>query len=283
MDRARSALLLLPATLLSAVVFLAPFAWLVTTSFRVQAPGSWLLADGFTTANYQRLAGDPFFAAVFLRTVLLSLAATALCLVIGLPIARLITRSGRLKGILIALMLMPLVCGALLPSLGMIHLLGTLGVVNQTLKGLGLIDSSLKILGSLAGVLFGLVQAFLPLMVLPLVNTLSRLPGDLELAAASLGAPRPAIWRRVLLPLAAPGIKAGCVLVFAACFTSFVTPQVIGQGKIAMFGTVAYQQAALVLDWPFASTLAVAALALLALGILLVRGGGRLARGRAAA
>lgn len=281
MTRTQTGLFLLPATLLSLVVFLAPFGWLVTTSFRTQAPHSWLLQEGLTLVNYRRLVDDPFFAVTFVRTVLLSLATTAICIVAGLPTARFIVKAGRLKGLLLALMLVPLVLGALLPSLGMLHLLGTLGVVNQTLRSFHLITSPIHFLGSIGGVLLGLVQAFLPLMVLPLVNALSRIPADLEPAAASLGASQARVWRRVLLPLAMPGIKAGSVLVFSAAFTSFVTPQILGQGKIAMFGTVAYQQAALVLDWPFASTLAVVALAVLALGALLGGAASRLAGRRA--
>lgn len=259
-------LFLLPAITLSGAGFLLPFAWLFAISFKVQGSGSLLLADGMTLANYRRLIEDGFFATALLRTLLLSFVATLLCLVIGLPVARLIAISGgRAKGLLVALLLMPLVCGALLPALGMFHLFGNLGVVNGTLRTLGLIDSPIHFLGSLGGLLIGLVQAFLPLMVLPLVNVLSRLPPDVEAAARSLGAGSPAVWRRILLPLAQPGIAAGATLVFSACFTSFVTPQVLGQGHIATFGTVAYQQAALVLDWPFASTLAVVALGVLGL------------------
>lgn len=261
---------LLPAVALSAVVFLAPFAWLIYASFKTQGAGSLLMAEGLTVKNYARLVADSYFAAAFVRTIGLSALTTLLTLVLGLPVARLIaTGSGRAKGLLLALMLVPLVCGALLPSLGMIHLLGPLGVVNGTLKLLGLTTSSIKFLGTTGGVVLGLVQAFLPLMVLPLVNTLSRLPRDVEHAASSLGASPLRVWRRVILPLAMPGIVAGAVLVFSATFTAFVTPQVLGQGKIATFGTVAYQQAALVLDWPFASTLAVVVLVAIGLALIL--------------
>ncbi|MDR3376786.1 MAG: ABC transporter permease [Ancalomicrobiaceae bacterium] len=256
--------LLLPALILSAGVFLAPFLWLASTSFRTQAAGSLLLAEGVSLDNYIRLFADPYFVEVLIRTLAYSLATTLASVLIALPVARFIAvRAGRLKGFLLALMLVPLVSGALLPSLGMLHLMGPLGVVNGIARMLGL--PPVKLLGTSAGILIGLVQSFLPLMVLPLVNTLSRLPSDLEQAAASLGAPAIAIWRRVILPLAMPGLVAGSVLVFCASFTSFVTPQILGQGHIAMFGTVAYQQAGQVLDWPFASALAVVALAMIGL------------------
>lgn len=266
----RTILLLTPATLLSGIVFLLPFAWLVATSFRAQETGSLLLKGGVTTANYVRLASDPFFVSVLARTFGYSVATTVLTLVIALPLARLIaTGSGRLKGLLLALILVPLVSGALLPTLGMIHLLGPLGVLNGTLRALGLVSAPVRLLGTPAGVLVGLVQAFLPLMVLPLVNTLSRLPRDVEAAAASLGASPAWVWRRIVLPLSLPGIKAGALLVFCAAFTAFVTPQILGQGKVATFGTVTFQQASLVLDWPFASALAVATLGVLGLVALL--------------
>lgn len=271
--------LLLPAFALSALVFLAPFVWLAGTSFRVQAEGSLLLSDGVSLSNYRRLFADPFFLEVLLRTLLYSVGTTMISLLIALPVARfLVTRAGRMKGILLALMLVPLVSGALLPSLGMLHLMGPLGVVNGAARLLGL--PTVKLLGTPTGILIGLVQSFLPLMVLPLVNTFARLPTDLEQAAASLGAPALAVWRRVILPLAMPGIVAGAVLVFCAAFTSFVTPQILGQGHIATFGTVAYQQAGQVLDWPFASALAVLALVMIGLLQAAVSIGSRLARRR---
>ncbi|WP_172891550.1 ABC transporter permease [Cohaesibacter sp. ES.047] len=263
-------MLLLPALLLSGVVFLLPFLWLLVTSFREQGDGSLLMAAGFSLANYGRLLSDSYFAEIFLRTLLLSALATLLCLVIALPVARQIALSaGRAKGILLAIILVPLVSGALLPTLGMLHLLGPLGVVNSLLKQMGLISSSVKFLGTTTGVTIGLVQAFLPLMLLPLVNALSHLPRDVEASARTLGAPTRTIWRRIILPLIAPGIVAGSVLVFAASLTSFVTPQILGQGKIATFGTMAYQQASLVLDWPFASAIAVVMLLILSLGLVI--------------
>ncbi len=266
----RAFMLLLPALLLSGVVFLLPFLWLLVTSFREQGDGSLLITAGFSLANYARLLSDSYFAEIFLRTLLLSALATFLCLVIALPVARQIALSaGRAKGILLALILVPLVSGALLPTLGMLHLFGPLGVVNSLLKQMGLISSSVKFLGTTTGVTIGLVQAFLPLMLLPLINALSHLPRDVEAAAKTLGAPSFTIWRWIILPLIAPGIVAGSALVFAASLTSFVTPQILGQGKIATFGTMAYQQASLVLDWPFASAIAVVMLLILSLGLVI--------------
>ncbi|MBO9101191.1 MULTISPECIES: ABC transporter permease [Rhizobium] len=259
-------LLLAPATLLIGCVFLVPFILLLVMGFWTQKPGSLLLDTQFTLINYQRIFGDNLYLRGLLTTLWLSAATTLICLAIALPVAYfMVKKAGRARGLLMALMLIPLVSGALLPTLGLVNLLSTLGVVNGALKALGLIDKSISFLGNSTGILIGLVQSFLPLAVLPLVTVLDRLPADYEDAAMSLGASRRNVWRRVLLPLSMPGLLAGGLLVFCAALTSFVTPQILGQGKVATFATMAFQQASLVLDWPFASALAVVMLAILAL------------------
>jgi putative spermidine/putrescine transport system permease protein len=275
--RARTAALLLaPAALLSVGMFLAPFALVLLSGFWSQRPGSWIVDDAFTLVNYQRLLDDPYFARVLVRTFRLSAVATVICLLLGFPLARWIaTATGQRRGLLIVLILLPVVCGALLQTLGLVNLLGGTGLLNGALRGAGLIAAPIHLLGTQTGVVVGLVQAFLPLMVLPLLTVLGRIPAELEAAAATLGATGFATARRIVIPLALPGIAAGCVLVFAACLTSFVTPQILGQGHVQMFGTLVYQQAALVLNWPFASALAVLMLACLGLVALLAWAAGR--------
>jgi putative spermidine/putrescine transport system permease protein len=263
-------------------VFLLPFALLVVTGFWSQRPGSWLIDPTFTLKNYARIATDPYFITAFLRTIWLSVVTTVICLLLGFPVARWIASGRPGRSLMAIVMLLPLVAGALLQTLGLVNLLSLLGVVNGALKALGLIDGSIHFLGTQIGILIGLVQAFLPLMVLPLATVLAKMPAELEQSAMSLGAPRFEVWRRIILPLSLPGILAGSVLVFCATLTSFVTPQVLGQGKIPTFATIAYQQAALVLDWPFASALAVALLAILAVALAVFAGLQRLVRHRLA-
>lgn len=278
MPRLAAILPLAPACLLIGVVFLLPFAMVAVTSFWGQAPGSWLVDEAFTTRNFGRILGDPYFVLVIGRTLRIGVEAVAICLLLGLPVASVIVRArGQARGLLLVAMLLPMVCGALVQTLGMLNLFGLAGVVNGALKQLGLIDRSVHFLGNETGVLLGLVQAFLPLMVLPLVTVLARIPPDLAAAAASLGASRLRVLHRIVLPLAGPGIAAGAILVFSASVTSFVTPQILGQGHVQMFGPLVYQQAALVLDWPFASALCVTMLLALALVAALLGGAVRLA------
>lgn len=264
---------------LVASVFLAPFLLLLAMSFWSQPDGTLLVDPTPTLENYARIFSDGYYLRGLGRTLWLSLATVALSLILGFPVAFwIVRRSGRLRRLVMAVMLLPIVCGALLPTLGLVNLLSPLGIVNGTLKSLGLIERSIPLLGTQTGILIGLVQAFLPMMVLPLVAVLDRLPQSYEEAAMSLGARPAQVWRRVVLPLAAPGVLAGSVLVFCASLTSFVTPQILGQGKIATFAAMTWQQASLVLDWPFASALAMVMLGLMAglggLVLVLRRGAG---------
>jgi len=225
-----------------------------------------------TLKNYERIFSDAYYLRGLSRTLWLSTATVALSLILGFPVAFwIVRRAGRLRRLVTALMLLPMVCGALLPTLGLVNLLAPLGIINGTLKELGLIDKAIPLLGTQTGILIGLVQAFLPLMVLPLIAVLDRLPHSLEEAAMSLGARPVQVWWRIVLPLAAPGVLAGSVLVFCAALTSFVTPQILGQGKIATFAAMTWQQASLVLDWPFAAALAMVMLGLMVgLGALML-------------
>ena len=265
-----TAMLVGPAAALMFGVFVLPFLFLLVLSFWSQVPGSLQFDTHFTVLNYARIFGDSYYLGGLWTTLWLSGLVTVICLILAMPLARwIVLRAGPAKGLLIGLSILPLVCGALLPTLGLVNLLSPLGFINGALKSLGLIQSSLPLLGNITGVAIGLVQAFLPLMILPLITTMERLPQDYEKAAMSLGARRLVVWQRIILPLLLPGIVAGSLLVFCASLTAFVTPQVLGQGKVVTFASLAYQQAALVLDWPFASALAIVMLIFLGLAGML--------------
>lgn len=265
-----TAMLVAPAACLMFGVFVLPFLYLLVLSFWSQTPGSLRMDTNLTLANYARIVGDSYYLGGLWTTLWLSALVTLICLILALPLARwIVLHAGRAKGLLIGLSILPLVCGALLPTLGLVNLLSPLGFINGGLKAMGLIQTSLPLLGNITGVTIGLVQAFLPLMLLPLITTIERIPADYEKAAMSLGARRTVVWRRVLLPLMMPGIVAGSLLVFCASLTAFVTPQILGQGKVVTFASLAYQQAALVLDWPFASALAMVMLLFLLLACVL--------------
>lgn len=257
-DRLAPYLLSLPIALLLGTIFMVPFLFLVIFSFWRFVPGSLIPERVFSIENYAKLFLDPYYSDVFFRTLRISVLATVVCAVAGFPVARtLSSMRSKWKGLLLALLLLPLVGGVMVQTMGWVALLLRYGALNGFLRTVGIISQPINFLGGEFAVVIGLVQGFLPFMVLPLITILTRLDPSMEEAASMLGANRLRTFFEVVLPLSSGGLTVGCLLVFTASLASFVTPSVLGQGKIQVFGTLAYQQAILVLNWPFASALAV--------------------------
>lgn len=256
---------LAPSALVMLLLVAAPMAVVLSYSFLTRgAYGGveWPL----TLENWRRLA-DPLYLNILARTVALAAAATALCLVLGFPLALFISRAGARKNLYLYLVILPFWTSFLVRTYAWMFLLRETGVINTVLMSLGLIDEPLGMLYTPGAVLVGLVYGHLPFMVLPLYAALERMDRSLLEAAADLGA-RP--WQavlRVLLPLAAPGIRAGCVLVFIPCLGAYLTPDLLGGSKTVMAGNVIQNQFTLARDWPFGSA---AALALMAIVLTLL-------------
>ncbi|MGQ9633901.1 MAG: ABC transporter permease [Bryobacteraceae bacterium] len=256
---------LAPSALVMLLLVAVPMAVVLSYSFLTRgAYGGveWPL----TLENWRRLA-DPLYLHILARTVALAAAATALCLMLGFPLALFISRAGARKNLYLYLVILPFWTSFLVKTYAWMFLLRETGVINAALMGLGLIREPLGMLYTPGAVLVGLVYGHLPFMVLPLYAALERMDRSLLEAAADLGA-RP--WQaalRVLVPLAAPGIRAGCVLVFIPCLGAYLTPDLLGGSKTVMAGNVIQNQFTLARDWPFGSA---AALALMAIVLTLL-------------
>lgn len=250
-------LLLLPATLIIGVIFLAPFVLLALQSFWTYL-SSFVSEPTFTLANYQKLFADTYYFQVYGRTIRLSLISTGITLILAYPLARFISRlpTGK-KGFLLSLVALPMIGGAMIQTMGWMTMMMRYGLINALLVGTGLVEKPITFLGSELGVVIGLIQSFIPLMVLPLVASLGAIDESLEDAAKSLGANSIRTFFSVVFPLSLPGAAAGTILVLMVNLTMFVTPSILGQNKIHVFGTIAYQQAIAVGNWPFASAFAI--------------------------
>jgi putative spermidine/putrescine transport system permease protein len=249
--------LLTPATLLMVLVFLVPFILLLVTSFWRFVPGTYIPQITFTLENYVRVVTDPYFISVYKETIYISFTATAITFLLGYPLARLISQQKTgLKGLLFVLVTLPMIGGAMIQTLGWETLLIRYGAINDLLQLFGIIHHPITFLGNEGGIIIGLVQSFLPLMVIPLASSLAAIDKSMEDAAASLGANAVRVFFEVIFPLSLPGAIAGTILVLMANLTSFVTPSMLGQGGIQVFGTMAYQQAIMVMNWPFSSAFA---------------------------
>ena len=210
------------------------------------------VSPGFTLEHYARLF-DPLYLGIIWRTVVLSLVATVLSLLIGFPMAYVIARSGRWRRVLLFLVVLPFWTSFLVRTYAMIFLLRDTGLVNTLLQSLGIIDAPLTLLYTPGAVLAGLVYGYLPFAVLPIYASLEKLDPTLLEAAEMLGARPAARFRLVTLPLAMPGVIAGALLVFIPSLGSFLTPDLLGGAKTTLLGNLVQDQFTSARNWPFGS------------------------------
>ena len=237
-----------PATLLVVIFLVLPVVATVVTTFTTPAG---------PFATYAAFFGSGFRRTVLFRTIQVSLAVTAIALVIGFITAYVISRSpGWLKSILIIAAVFPLLTGVVVRSFAWLIILGKNGILNNFLVNAGIIAEPLTMLYTQGSVIVAMVYLFVPLMILTLVGVLESIPDDLIQASASLGARPVATFTQVIFPLAVPGLIVGAVLVFTGSFTSYATPQLLGGEQVMMMGTLMYQQAMVTFDWVAASTIA---------------------------
>ncbi|MDR7485920.1 MAG: ABC transporter permease [Armatimonadota bacterium] len=261
----RSPALLAPALLLLAGLFVLPLVLLAAIGvFPVR--GGTIVWEAPNLAPPLRYVTDPFYLRITLRTVGMAATVTLACAVLGFPYAYVFTRmSPAWQTVLLVLVLSPILTGTVVRSYGWLVILGRRGLLNDLLRGLGIIDEPLRLLFTMQGVVIALAQVMLPFMVLPIISVLVRQNPSLYDAARGLGASRAQAIRHVVLPLSLPGILAGSALVFVLAFASFTTPALVGGGTFIILPTLIYQQTQQSLDWGILS-----AISLVLLGTSLV-------------
>lgn len=250
-----------PAILLVLLFLVVPVVATIGTTF---GEDKGLLAPyvAFFNSGFQRRA--------LLRTLEISLATTAISLIVGFLTAYVVARApGRLKSLLIIAAVFPLLTGVVVRSFAWLIILGKNGILNNTLVGLGITAEPFAMLYTEGAVIVAMVYLFVPLMILTLVGVLENIPEDVLQASASLGASPGATFRQVVFPLAVPGLIVGAVLVFTGSFTSYATPQLVGGEQQMVMGTLMYQRAMVRFDWVGASTIA-AIMCVLTIVIVLV-------------
>ena len=256
---------IVPAGLLLAVTLLAPLGIVLLYSLLTRgAYGG--VEHPFTLENFARL-WDPLYGEILWRSVWVALVSTAICLAIAFPLALFIARSGPRKNLYLSLVILPFWTSFLIRMYAWMFLLRDTGLINTVLGALHLIRQPLPMLYNNGAVILGLVYGFLPFMVLPLYATLERLDPSLAEASADLGAhPWQTLWR-VTVPLCAPGIRAGSILVFVPCLGTYITSDLLGGSKTILIGNLVQNQFTSARDWPFG---AAASVALMAIAMLLL-------------
>jgi putrescine transport system permease protein len=269
-----------------AVFFLIPFLIVVKISLSQAALAqppyvpAFDLADGWEAmvgklgelgfAAYAGLADDWLYAQAYLSSLRMALVSTAFTLVIAYPMAYAMARAPeRLRPALLLLAIAPFWTSFLIRVYAWITILKDEGLLNHALLSLGLISEPLHIFATDGAVVIGIVYSYLPFMVLPLYNAIARQPPELREAAADLGASPTAAFWRITVPLSAPGILAGCLLVFIPAIGEFVIPDLLGGSDTLMIGRRLWVEFFDNRDWPAASAVAVVLLALLVLPMAL--------------
>jgi len=242
-----------PAMLLVGVIVFIPVGWLFWLS---------LIEGGeLSLVHYARIADETHFR-IFWITFEISVVVTLLALALGYPLAYLMSQlPARWAGFCMIFVLIPFWTSLLVRTYAWMVLLQRRGLINQTLTDLGLIDQPLRLVHNYTGTVIGMLHIMLPFMILPLYAALRSVDRSYLRAAANLGAsPTRAFWT-VFLPLSLPGVFAGSLLVFILCLGFYVTPALLGGGRVMMVAMKIQQNAGLYFDWGAASALGVVLLA----------------------
>jgi spermidine/putrescine transport system permease protein len=205
----------------------------------------------FNLENYTRLL-DPLYGKILLYSLGVGVGTTALCIVVGYPLAYYIARApARQRSLLLFLVLLPFWTNFIIRIYAWIMILRAGGFLDDVLQWLHITNQPLNLLYTPTAVMIGMIYEFLPFMILPLYTSLEKIENAVMEAAADLGAPPAQVFLRVTLPLSVPGMIAGTILTFIPAMGMFVIPDLMGGAKTILIGNVIRNQFLTARDWPF--------------------------------
>ena len=240
-----------PYIILSALYIVVPLILVLVFSFTVEN-GDKLI---FSLENYKRLI-NPIYLKVFLRSIVLAGSSTIICLLVGYPVAYIISKAHISKrNTLILLFILPMWMNFLLRTYAWVAILGKNGILNSFLGLFGI--EPVTLLYTNFAILLGMVYNFLPFMVLPIYTSLSKMDNDLINAARDLGANSFQVFTKVIFPLSVPGVISGITMVFMPAVTTFAISRLLGGGKFMLLGDLIEQQFTVVGDWNFGSAISI--------------------------
>ena len=211
-----------------------------------------------TWANWHEFLTDSYYHGFLLKTLRVGMVTAAICGVVGyFPAYFIWATSFRHKWLLLLLLIVPFWISFTIRTFSWIHILGEQGLINVWLMDLGLIDAPLRMLYTEGAVIMGLIHFLLPYMILNIYVSLEGIDRTLISAARSMGCTSAQAFREVTLPLSLPGLAAGLMLCFVLAAGSYVTPQLLGSGRDALFGNLIYDTIMGQLNWPMGATLSI--------------------------
>jgi putative spermidine/putrescine transport system permease protein len=244
-------LLSLPAIVAVALILVVPVGLLLSAAFRETG-------GGLGIGRFTEFFADPLNVEVFWRTLRLAALVTLASAAIGYAASLAIAAEGLgRRSTLMTLVVLPLMVSPVARTYAWIVILGRAGLFNGLLQGLGLTDAPIRVLFTETAVFLGLLQLFLPYMILSLVSALENLPRDVTAAATVLGANRWQTFARVTLPLTREGLVIGGAIVFTGSVTAYITPAVLGGSRVLMLETLLVQRVSVMNDLVSAAVIAV--------------------------
>ena len=246
----------MPAVLGILIIVFLPIFWLSSLSF-YDAKGA------LSTENYARIFESALYKRTFVVTSQISITVTVICVLLGYPLCYWLTKmKDRTASILMIFVLVPFWTSILVRTYAWLVLLQRKGIINSSLVSLGIIDEPIQLAHNLTGSIIGMVHIMLPFLILPLYATMRVIDTDLVRAALGLGStPRKAFWH-VFFPMSLPGLFAGIVLVFILSLGFFVTPALLGGGRVQMLAQRIESTITIYSNWGAASALGVVLLLL---------------------
>jgi ABC-type spermidine/putrescine transport system permease subunit I len=244
-DNATSLFAAAPAMLFLGVLYFLPMVLLLSQSF-----------ENGSLVHYQKALTDGLYVRVLLDTLLVAAYVSIACLLLGFPVAYFLAAAPRAWFTLgMIFVLLPFWTSILVRTYGWMVILGRNGIINRALLQGGIIDAPLPLINNTTGVVIGMTHVLLPYMIFPLYAVMKRIDNGLMLAAEGMGASGWEVFRRIYFPLTLPGVLAGVTLVYVLSIGFFITPALLGGGKVPMIAVLIEQQVHTFLNWGFAAAL----------------------------
>ncbi|MDZ5453151.1 ABC transporter permease [Labrys sp. ZIDIC5] len=247
-----------PNLLLFTMMVIVPLILTVTLSFRVYDYSTGI-GDAVTLDNYIKVITDPYYLGIFWRTLKIAAITTAICALIGMPEAYILSRMREpWRSVFLLVIIGPLLVSVVVRAFGWSMLLGPTGLVNAGLQLMGF--GPVRLLYTETAIVIALVHVMLPFMVIPVWTALQKLDPMVEAAARTLGASRFTSFRRIVMPQATIGILSGSLIVFGLSASAFAIPGLLGGRRLKMAATLVYDEYLQELNWPLGATIAIVVL-----------------------
>lgn len=247
-----------PNLLLFTMMVIVPLILTVTLSFRVYDYSTGI-GDAVTLDNYVKVITDPYYLGIFWRTLKIAAITTAICALIGMPEAYILSRMREpWRSVFLLVIIGPLLVSVVVRAFGWSMLLGPTGLVNAGLQLVGF--GPVRLLYTETAIVIALVHVMLPFMVIPVWTALQKLDPMVEAAARTLGASRFTSFRRIVMPQATIGILSGSLIVFGLSASAFAIPGLLGGRRLKMAATLVYDEYLQELNWPLGATIAIVVL-----------------------